>query len=286
MFEMYGLIAAFSAQILLFSVFGPLRVIGGLRVQIERFIVERSLPVDADAAAQVDRRLRLLTRLGLGTALIGVLLLAAMIRYMQRPDWSDGPLEVAIPLYFFIQVIPAVLAAVTAGRFHQVLKQSLPPGKRKALLEPRGLFDFVSRTAVALAVVAYVLHLALLAYVARHPFPGFAGLTANAALLTLLYAAMGLAIYITIRKLGGSPLQGREERERSAGLAVKVCVYAAIISVANMSMNMGLILLDEQRWEPAAGCIGLIALGLLSRMAMREQLRIPEVRRPATALAR
>lgn len=276
MFEMYGLIAAFSVQILLFSVLGPLRLVGGMREQIQRFIAERAPAVDAAAVAQVDRRLRLMVRLGLGSALIGLVVLAGMIRYMQRPDWTDGPLEVVIPLYFFLQIVPLVLGTVTAGQFHDVLKRALPAGKRKALLEPRGLFDFVSRTAVALAIVVYFLQLLLLVYIERHPFPGFAGLPVNAGILTLMYVVLGFAIHFTIRRMGSSPLQGREERMRSAGLAVKVCVYGAILGVANISTNMALILLDEQRWEPAFGCIGLILAGLLCRAALREQLRIPE----------
>lgn len=283
MFEMYGFIAAFAAQVLFFSVLGPLRLVDGLRAQIAQFIAERAPVIDTSAAARVDRRLRLLQRLGLGTAVVGVLLLVAMIRYMLRPDWTDGPLEVVVPVYFLVQVLPTFLAVVTAARFHEVLKRALPAEKRKALLQRRGLFDFVPRSAVALAILVYALHIALLAYVERNPFPHFAGLLTNAALVTLLYAVMAAGIYVTIRKMGASPLQGREERMRSASIAVQVGVYSCIVGVANISMNMALILLDEQRWEPAFGSIGLIALGLLSRLALREQLRIPAGRASTSA---
>ena len=283
MFEMYGFVAAFTAQVLIFSVLGPLRLVGVLRAQIEQFIAERAPPIDPSAAALVDRRLRLFLLLGLGTAVLGLLLLVAMIRYMLRPDWHDGPLEAVVPAYFMVQVLPTFLAILTAARFHEVLKRSLPPEKRKALLQPRGLFDFVSRSAVALSVLAYFLFNALLMYIERHPFPGFAGLPTNAAIVTLLYAFMALCIYVTLRKMGSSPLQAREDRMRSVGVAVKVCVYSSIAGVAFVSLNMTLILMDQQRWEPTFASIGLIVLGLLSRIAMREQMRIPGVGGPASA---
>lgn len=287
MIEMYGFIAAFTAQIIFFSVLGPLRVTGVLRDQIRQFIAEQAPPIDPRAATRVDRRLRLLRSLGLGTAVIGAALLVGMIRYMLRPDWTDGPLEAIVPAYFGIQVLPTFLAVLTAGIFHGVLKKSLPPQKRKALLQPRGLFDFVSRSALALAILVYFLYIVLLAYIEQHPFPGFAGLLVNAAFVTVMYALMAIAILVTLSKMGSSPLQGREERMRAVGVAVTVCVYSCIVGVLNISMNMTLILLDQQRWEPTFGSIGFVVLGVLSRMALREQMRIPGCAGPAvSALAR
>jgi hypothetical protein len=283
MFEMYGFIAAFLTQIILFSVLGPLRLVDGLRRQIARFIAERAPAIDSSAAAQLDRRLRLLQQVGLGTAFIGLLLLAGMIRYMLRPDWTDGPLEALAPAFFLLQVVPTFLAVVIAGRFHGLLKRSLPPEKRKALLQPRGLFDFVSRSAVALAVVVYFAFAAFLLYIDQHPFPGFAGALVNIAGVTGIYVVMSLAIYVTLRTMGSSPLQAREDRIRSVGLAVTICVYSCIVCVASLAMNMALILLDQQRWEPAFGSIGLVAIGLLMRMALSEQLRIPGGAAPTSA---
>jgi hypothetical protein len=287
MIEMYGFIAAFTAQIIFFSVLGPLRVTNVLRQEIQQFIADHAPPVDPSAASRLDRRLRLLSGMGLGTAVIGVALLIGMIRYMLRPDWTDGPLEAIVPVYFAVQVLPTFLAVLAAGKFHAVLKRSLPAQKRKALLQPRGLFDFVSRQAVAMAILVYVLYIGLLAYVEQHPFPGFAGLPVNAAIVALMYAAMGFCIYFTLRKMSSSPLQGREDRIRAVGIAVKVCVYACIVGVLNIAINTSLILLDQQRWEPAFASLGLILVGVLTRMALKEQMRVPAASPVASsALAR
>lgn len=287
MIEMYGFIAAFTAQIIFFSVLGPLRVTADLRAQIARFIAERHPAVDLDAAARVDRLLHRYFRAGLATGFIGVALLIPMIRYMLRPDWTDGPLEAVVPFYFLLQILPTLLAAVTAGGFHAVLKRSLPSEKRRALLQPRGLFDFVPRSAVALAFLAYLLYLALLAYIERHPFPHFphfAGFAVNAAMVTLLYVLVALSIYWTMRKLASSPLQALPDRIRSAGLAMRIGVYVSIVSVVNISLNMTLILIDAQRWEPTFQIAGLIVIGFFTRKALQEQLRIPGTEGPGPAV--
>lgn len=282
MYEMYGFIAAFTAQILIFSVLGPLRLVGGLRGQIKQFIAEREPAIDPLIAARVDRRLQGLCSMGLATAVIGLLLLVVMIRYMQRPDWTDGPLEAVVPFYFLVQGLPTLLAFMTASRFHAVLKHSLPPERRKALLQPRGLFDFVSRSAVAMAALAYFLFVAFLFYIERHPFPGFAGALVDILGITVVYALLALAIYVTLRTMGSSPLQAREDRMRSVGLAVRICVYTCFVTVASMSLTMTLTLLDQQRWEPTFVSISIVANGLLYRMALKEQTRIPARSSPAT----
>jgi hypothetical protein len=283
MIEMYGFIAAFTAQIIFFSALGPLRVTAVLREQIARFIAEQAPPIDAEAAARVDRRLRLFGRLGLATAVIGLALLVAMIRYMLRPDWTDGPLEAVVPFYWMLQLLPTLLAAVTAHQFHAVLKKSRPPQKRSALLQPRRLFDFVPPSAVALAILVYFLYISLLLYIEQQPFPHFAGFAINAAMVTFLYAVVALSVYWTMRKMGCSPLQGLDDRMRSVGIAMRIGVYICILSVVNISLNMMLILIDEQRWEPTFQIIGLIVLGVLGRMALKEQLRIPGAEGLATS---
>jgi hypothetical protein len=274
---MYAFIAVFTAQILILSVLGPVKLVGFLRAQIARFVAERAAAVDAWAAARVDRRLRLLGLMGMGTGVVGLLLLVGMIRYMLRPDWTDGPLEAVVPAYFALQVLPLFLALVTAGRFHEVLKRSLPTEKRKAILEPRGLFDFVSRSAVSLAALAYFLFVAFLLYLEQHPFPGFAGFFTNVAAITLVYAVMAIGICVTLRTRGSTPLQAHEGRMRSVGLAVRICVYSCILYVASLTLNFTLVLLDLQRWEPSLVSVVLVVLALLSLAAAREQLRIPQV---------
>lgn len=285
MTEMYAFIVAFSAQVFVVSVLGPRTLATPLRNQIAAFIDARRPAIDAAALASLDRKLQLFRTLSWTIALLGVLLLLGMIRYMQRPDWTDGPLEAVVPAYWLLQVIPHFLALVVVGRFHGALKRSLPPEKRTALLQPRGLFDFVPRALLVLAALVYASFIGLLVYIERHPFPGFAGIFINAMGATLIYAMMALAIYLTLRRMGSSPLQRREERMRSVGLAVRVCVFMCILTVAGLALNMTLILMDEQRWEPTFGCLSLLFVSLLARLATKSQMGLPEDVQTPVAMA-
>lgn len=274
MTEMYAFIAVFAAQILLLSILGPRALVAPLRGQIDAFIALRQPDVGRASLAQLDRKLKLYRWMSWVAAIIGAALLAAIIRYMQRPDWTDGPLEAIVPAYWILQLLPMLLAILAVTRFHELLKRALPPEKRKALLQRRGLFDFVPRSVIALAVLMYFLFIGLLVYIEKHPFPGFAGLLTNAIGITLLYAVMASAIFMTLRRMGSSPLQARDQRLRSVGLAVRVCVYTCILCVASLALNMTLVLLDEQRLEPTFGSISLILIALLAGVALKSQVSL------------
>lgn len=275
MTEIYAFAAAFTAKILILSILGPLMWIGSLHGQVARFIADRLPQIDPAAAEQVYRRLRLYRALGLGTAVVGLLLLGVIVRYMLRPDWHAGRLTPVLTLYGLVQMLPLFLALVTAARFHEVLKRSLPPEKRKALMQPRGLFDFVSRSTVAAAVLAYFLYVGVLFYVEQRPFPGFAGVAVNLLFITLMYALMSFAVLLIIRRMSTSPLQTREERMRSVGWVVKVFVYLCIAYPVVMSLSFSLKLFEMQRLGPTLQSVHGLIIAALFFLALREQMRIP-----------
>ena len=120
--------------------------------------------------------------------MLGLLLLGWLFSYMRRPDWDDGPVEVLVTVYFLAaQMLPLGLVVWLGVRFNKEHKRSLPEGKRKAILQRRGLFDFVSPFIVFLAVLSYFLFAGFVIYIQQHPFPGFAGLI-NIGAITLVYA--------------------------------------------------------------------------------------------------
>jgi hypothetical protein len=71
---------------------------------------------------------------------------------MRRPEWDDGPAEALVAVYFVAQMLlPLCLVAWSGVRYSKVLEHSLAEGKRKAVLQRRGVFDFVSLSSVFLA---------------------------------------------------------------------------------------------------------------------------------------
>jgi magnesium-transporting ATPase (P-type) len=173
-----------------------------------------------------------------------------------------------------LQLSPLLFIALFATRYSKLLKKLLE-GKRTAVLQRRGLFDFVSPFIVFLAVLSYFLYVAYVIYLARNPFPGFAGALINIGGITLIYAVNTFAVYKTLygRK---SPLQTHSARMHTIGLVVKACVYACILIAASLSLNFTLKLLDLPRWEPFAGSVHFVFFAFLLSMMFTVPRRRPE----------
>jgi hypothetical protein len=254
MIEVYAFLAAFTVQILVVSVLYPAWFIRYVRVQATRLPAERlaQLYPGVDLGHAQERFLNQYRALNTGIAVLGLLLLVWLFSYMRRPDWDDGPVEVLVAVYFFVaQMLPLGLLAWLGVRFNMKHKRSLPEGKRKAILQRRGLFDFVSPFVVFLAVLSYFLFAAFVMYVRQHPFPGFAGLL-NIGIVTLVYAFQAIFVYTMLYGRNRNPFETHAGRLHTIGLAVKSSVYSCIVIVVYLSLNFSLGLLDLQRWEPFA----------------------------------
>jgi hypothetical protein len=259
MLEAYAFLAAFTAQILAISVLHPAWLIRYARAKL------RSYPSQhlAQLYPGVERRLALYRALSTSIAVLGLLLLGWLFRYTRRPDWEDGPVEALISVYFVVQALPLCLAACGEARFDKELRRSLPEEKRKAILQRRSLFDFVSPSIVFLAGLSYFLFAAFVLHIERDPFPGFAGYLVNIGAITLVYALTAFGVFTALYGRRAHPLERHADRVRAIGLAVKFAVYSCIACVAFLSLNFTLVLLDSQRWEPFAQSLFFVTCALL-----------------------
>ena len=223
MLEAYAFLAVFTLQVLAISVLHPAWFIRYVRVRALSFPAERfaQLYPGVDRSATLERFLSLYRVLNMGIAVLGLLLLGWLFRYMRRPGWDDGPVEARVAVYFAAQMmLPLCLVAWGGVRYSKVLEHSLAEGKRKAVLQRRGLFDFVSPSLVFLAVSSYFLFAGFVISIQQNPFPGFAGYI-NIGGITLVYAlnAFGVHTMLYGRKKGA--LETHTDRMRAIGLGVK-----------------------------------------------------------------
>jgi hypothetical protein len=114
--------------------------------------------------------------------------------YVRRPEWHDGPVKVLITVYFLVaQMVPLASSFGWESGSTQEHKHALPDTKRKAVLERRALFDFISPFAVVVAVVALFSVRRVRVLFRQHPFPGFAGLI-TLCCVTLIYALIAVVV--------------------------------------------------------------------------------------------
>jgi hypothetical protein len=276
MIEAYAFFAAFPVQILAMSVLYPAWFIRRARTRVAGIPAERfaQLYPGVDLHRKLERFLTRYRALNAGIAVLGLLLLGWLFSPMRHPDWDVGSVKALVSVYFMVQVLPICFIALLEVRGNKVLKRALPQGKRTAILQRRGLFDFVSPFVVFLAVSVYVLFIAFVIYIQQHPFPGFAGIKSIVG-ITLCYA---LVAFVAYTKLYGrkNPLETHEDRAHMIGLVIKTGVYTCIITVVFVSLTFTLALLALQRWEPFALSVFFVTCALLCSMSLTTLPRTPD----------
>jgi hypothetical protein len=271
MIEAYAFLAMFTVQILAMSVLYPTWFIRYWRVQATNTPAERlaQLYPDVDLTRAQEHFFARYRALNRGIAVLGAVVLGCLYSYMRHPNWDDGPVEALVSVYFLVQaLLPLGLAAWLAVRFNKAHKRSLLHGKRRAVLQRRGLFDFVSPTLVFVAVLSYFLFAGFVLYIQQHPFPGFAGALVTIGSMTLVYALNALCVYKVLYGKKSNPFETHAGRLYTISVTVKSSVYACIACVVFLSLNFTLVLLDRQRWEPFALSVFFVIVALVCAMSL------------------
>jgi MFS family permease len=265
MIEAYAFLAVFTVQVLAMSVLYPARFSRYVRQQAACLPVERlaQLFPDVDLDLARERFLARFRTVNAGIAILGLLLLVWLFSYM-RPGWNETPVIALISTYFVLQILPLVFVAWLGFRFNITHRHSLVEAKRKATLQRRGLFDFISPAVVVLAILGYVLFVMFVLYVQPKPLPGFALI----GVLTLSYAFVAFVTFRAIYGKSINPLETQAGRVHRIGLTVKVNVYSCIICAAFFAFAFTVDLLDLKRWVPLAQSACLLITSLFCLMSL------------------
>jgi uncharacterized membrane protein len=279
MLEAYAFLTAFGVQILVTSVLYPAWFSRYVRMRSARLPAERlaQLYPGVDLGPARERFLARYRALNTGLAVLGVLLLVWLFGYLRRPDWHDGPVEVLVTVYFLAaQMLPLGFVVWRGIRFNKEHKRALPEGKRRAVLQRRGLFDFVSKFVVCLAALGYFLFAAFVIFMQGRPSANLAGLI-NLGGVTLVYALTGFVVYTVLYGKNRNSLETHASRMHTIGIAVKSSVYSCIVIVMYLSLNFSLRLLDLQKWEPLAVSVFFVICSLLASMGVIARQHRPEL---------
>ena len=264
MVEAYAFFAAFTAQILIMSVLLPAWFVSNLRAKLARLPAGRLAQVypDVDANQVLEQfitRYRVLTT---GIAVLGLLLLGWLLIGAWRAGWNKDVAGFLSTGYFMVAML---LPLLVFGRSRFNKQHRLAEGKRTAILQRRGLFDFVSPFVVFLAVLTYFLYVAFLFYIEQHPFPGYAGPLINIIGVTLIYAMNAFCLYMVMHGKKG-PLDTHEGRLHTIGLVARGSVCSCIVIVVALSLTHVFRMQELKSWEPFAGSIFYIIIAALASL--------------------
>jgi len=278
MLEVYLFLAAFAAQILGMSVLYPIRLTQIIRTGLAKIPAERlaELYPGVDVGQAHERFLARYRAANAVVVVLGLLLLGWLISYMQRPNWVEGPVGGRVTGYFVLQYFPIILLAWFYKRFNKVHRRLLPEPKRKAVLQPRAFFDFISPFTVFLAILAYFQFVAFMFYVARHPVPGLSGPIALIGIVTLAYVLFGLSVYRVLYGRKIDPLQTQADRMRTISVTVNLYAWVCILIPVLLSLAVVPTVLERETWGPLAGTSYFLIFTLLWLRGLSAPPRRPE----------
>jgi hypothetical protein len=199
-------------------------------------------------------------------AVLGIGLLVWLFRQMQLPDWNHKYVVIRTLFYFVLQLMPLFGVGAYGVWYMATHKPPVTEQKRKATLQRRGLFDFVSPSAVAVSAVAYGLFIGLVIYLWQRGMSGSLTLF-WIGFISAVCAMDAFSIYRQLygRKHRFEPQEGRVDR---MGLRVKMTVY---INIAVITLCSGLVAftqLDLEKWTPFALSSFFAVITFLMSMAV------------------
>jgi hypothetical protein len=288
MIEVYLFLAMFPVQILGMSVLYPVLFTRFIRTGLKNVPAERlaELYPGVDVGQAHERFIARYRAANTVVVALGLLLLGWFISYMQRPDWNAGEVGGIITAYFMLQNFPIILIAWFTNRFNKVHRRLLPEAKRKAILQRRGLFDFVSPLTVLLAILAYFQFVGVMFYIAQHPFPRFAGPFANIGILSLGYILLGAIVMYLLYGKKKNPLHRHADRIRIISGVANYYAWILILTSIFMSLQVARKLVDLETWGPFAGIVFFLIITLLNLRTMTAPPRQPEADGPGSSPVR
>jgi hypothetical protein len=161
----------FLSQILLISFYFPRRMLGQMRYVIKTYpplTYPKLYPNPIEFYEQAQRNYRLANQLLL---VAGLLLLALLIGYPHSGEW-DGPIVLTC---FMFQFLPVLRLDLSSLKYFRLMRKANSRTTRRAQLQPRRLFDFVSPALFALAALVSVAFIVLIIYIDQFEFSWFGG---------------------------------------------------------------------------------------------------------------
>lgn len=266
MIEVYLFLAVFPVQILAVSVLYPIRFTRCIRAGQAKIPPERltELYPGIDVGHAHELFLSRYRTANTVVAMLGLLLLGWFISDTPQPGWDPGAVGGLVTAYFMLQCSPLALIAWLTLRFNKLHRRGSPEGKRKAILQRRGVLDFVSPLTAVLAVLSFSLYAAVNFYVAQDPFPGFAGPFINIGIVALMYVVFGAVLYWMRYSRKIDPLVTPADRMRIISGVVKRYTWTCVLIPMLLSLSLVQKVLEVPTWGPFAASLAFLVLALVS----------------------
>ncbi len=177
-------------------------------------------------------------------------------------------------VYWMLQILPILIMEISGFAYFKLMRKADQRTTRKADLQPRRLFDFISPITIGLAVFSNIV--CLLFFNSLEPFQfNFS----NDTLIILLSLSLSNFLYIIIifwnlygKKL--DPHQASKDRIHQIKVTIKSLVYMSIGAAIFLMITKGINVFDLDHWEPTLMSIFLQFTILIGLGSMLRNIRI------------
>jgi MFS family permease len=262
--ESYAFMLVFALQILAFSVLHPTLLIRYLKVKAAEYPPERFPQLYTGVFGNTQRFVSIYRALNSVVAMVGAGLLAWLFVYMQRPEWRWPTVFISTIGYFIVQFLPLVWLVVIGIKQIAAFQKLPQEPRRKAVLQRRGLFDFVSPTVVIVALLVVVAFIAFMIHAIHFRVPAIKASTGYFILgvVMLSFVLSGMWTYKAVYGKKLNPFESHADRMHTIGLGVRGTFYTGIAVDVYLPILFTLELSGLQSWMPIAqsGFLGVFAL--------------------------
>ncbi len=262
----------FLSQIILISFYFPGKILERVRYVVEKYPPSeypKLYPVSLDKIEKGQRTFRNMNLLILFAGLVLVVL--GFLSGYSPTESEDG---IFLTFYFMVQFSPMMVAEFSGFKYFKLMRKANSPTTRKAQLQPRRLFDFVSSTLFGLAVLLYFAFVFFVLYIYQFEFHPESKAFINIITLTVcnLFFAGIIAWNMYGKKL--NPHQAHKDRMQQIKLTVKSLVLISIAATLFLAIAVIFDNLDSDKLMPLAMCLYFQLLAVISFQSMTPVLQI------------
>lgn len=240
----------FLSQIFLLSIYYPGKIHRRVTYILEQFPASEYPKLypsnyDQEKANGSINKLHLFTWINYAIALVGLAILAMMMKSGYRPAPEGGD-EIFVMFYFFLQSFPLFYVELKEYKYHKAFRENYTAKKRTAELKPRRLFDFVSPIRLGTAVILFVAMMVL--YISSRDFSTQPNVEIYVTIIGMTFMQIMFAAIVASHLYGKkiNPYMSHEDQLTQISVIANIMLFASIGASVFMTITH---LVDEYSLE-------------------------------------
>ncbi len=265
----------FLSQIILVSSYFPRKLLSRMKAVLETYPPSKYpklYPKPIEVYEKGQRNYRIMNQ---------IILVAGFILLFAVGLWdysSDGTVSDLFPfVYFMVQVIPLMLMEISGFAYFKLMRKADLRTRRKAELQPRRLFDFISPTIFGVAIFMNIACIFFYLYIDQFQFHwGSDAFVISITLIAMNTLFAGINYWnLTGKKL--DPYQSSKDRIRQIEASVRSLVFVSIGASIFIIITAVINQFNLDYLEPSIMSLYLQLIALASLGTTLRALRIEDI---------